>query len=408
MSHLRIDARSFAEALSVWEETLRQMVLHRPTLSVKSQRPINSMNRPIYRIADKPPEFPCWLWRETWHEWCKYACPPLSDGFTHWSPDAPTPPEEVPTETNKTHAYGFGVWAATANQAVSMDAIGCKPTLGGDETMAPPYRNDGPGQLTPPSVPSNPAPGAQGAPAFKCTKPICKNGCMFPQDCPEDRVSSQAAQSPLDALAEAVDKAGLYDRVDPETLTPQGGTPLTDAEDIWDRAFDAYCNGHDEHATAHERGMSVIANAISSIEARLRQREAELAEVRRVADTMLDYWRRRAGDATADRDALRAENERIRTERDGFLAAIVQVAKECRYDKDGLLLPPDGWIRARLAEAEKDRERLLAVYRAAVTVVYHCKALAREQNITITGVTALDHAMAAIEPDAARAKEGRT
>ncbi len=53
----------------------------------------------INKISDTPPVFPCWMWRTHGHYWNNWSghvsVPPDA---THWSPDAPTAPTELPEE----------------------------------------------------------------------------------------------------------------------------------------------------------------------------------------------------------------------------------------------------------------------------------------------------------------------
>ncbi len=56
--------------------------------------------------ADVQLTFPCWLWQDAWKEWVKFKAIPTSvigsgwDGsdYTHFAPDAPTPPREGPQD----------------------------------------------------------------------------------------------------------------------------------------------------------------------------------------------------------------------------------------------------------------------------------------------------------------------
>lgn len=72
--------------------------------------------RPIYRIADKQPVFPCWLWHQFGESWVYKEVEPAwwneqgrRISFAHWSPDAPTPPDERPQESQSETAGWIGV-----------------------------------------------------------------------------------------------------------------------------------------------------------------------------------------------------------------------------------------------------------------------------------------------------------
>ena len=67
---------------------------------------MNQPTPPIYRIADRKPEFPCWLWGALtqagwngpcgWYRGLDHWYLSSRCETTHWSPEAPTPPQVSP------------------------------------------------------------------------------------------------------------------------------------------------------------------------------------------------------------------------------------------------------------------------------------------------------------------------
>jgi hypothetical protein len=90
---------------------------------------------PVYKISEREPEFPCWLWHEIQQMWAKskdrFSYPPPTKlnhyGYTHWSPSSLTPPNGRPEDSleylkHEENPYWHGNMGKLAGEPTSSPA----------------------------------------------------------------------------------------------------------------------------------------------------------------------------------------------------------------------------------------------------------------------------------------------
>ncbi len=139
---------------------------------------------------------------------------------------------------------------------------------------------------------------------------------------------------------------------------PAPKPPVPDAaREIWEQAFDAYCNHYFPRSTAHEAGASIIQRALD-------EKDREIAELRAYADKLADGLPE--GMLPKDVEVLREANHGLAKERDTLRIQLAE--QKCATDFANLA---EEYSRERAEKAEAERDTLRAEVERLTKRLYH-------------------------------------